>query len=70
MAEQSPTYRITKYRRSRNWAVYQGEELLVVTVYKKGAQAVVDALTAAHERKRPARKSRKAQRPQPALAGQ
>ncbi len=29
---------------ARNWAVYVGEELLCVTVYLKGAQAVANAL--------------------------
>ena len=35
-------YRITRYK--RYYAVYDGVTLIVVTVYKKGAQAVVDAL--------------------------
>ena len=35
--------RITKYG-NRNWAVWIGEELLAVTVYKKGAKAVVAKL--------------------------
>lgn len=35
--------RITKYG-NRNWAVWIGEELLAVTVYKKGAKAVSDLL--------------------------
>lgn len=29
---------------TRNWAVYEGGELLAVTVYKKGAQAIVERL--------------------------
>jgi hypothetical protein len=32
-------------RRGRFWAVYESGELLCVTVYRKGAQAVVDRLT-------------------------
>lgn len=35
---------ITRYG-SRNWAVWLDGELLAVTVYKKGATAVVQALT-------------------------
>ena len=30
---------------TRNWAVYEGGELLAVTVYKKGAMAIVERLT-------------------------
>lgn len=29
----------------RNWAVYEGGELLAVTVYKKGAMAIVERLS-------------------------
>ena len=36
--------RITRYG-ARYWAVYINDELLVVTVYKKGAIAVQNALT-------------------------
>lgn len=32
---------ITKYRHGGYWGVYENGELLCVTVYKKGAQAVV-----------------------------
>jgi hypothetical protein len=35
--------RITKYG-NRNWAVWIGEELLAVTVYRKGARAISDLL--------------------------
>jgi hypothetical protein len=35
--------RITKYG-NRNWAVWIGEELLAVTVYKKGARAITGLL--------------------------
>ncbi len=31
--------RIARYAQTRFWALYDGEELVVVTVYKKGAQA-------------------------------
>jgi len=31
---------VTRYRDSRYWAVWRGGELLAVTVYKKGAEAV------------------------------
>jgi len=37
------TIEITKYR-SRHWAVFVDGRLLCVTVYKKGAMAVRDAL--------------------------
>ena len=33
-------FRVEKYRKSRHFAVYDGEELLAVTVYKKGAEAI------------------------------
>jgi hypothetical protein len=33
-------------RRGRNWAVYDGETLVCLTVYKKGATEVVRRLTA------------------------
>ena len=32
---------ITKYRNTRYWAVWEGHQLLCVTVYKKGALAVM-----------------------------
>lgn len=35
---------IGKYKRTRNWAVYVNGELLAVTVYKKGATAIKNAL--------------------------
>lgn len=35
---------VTKYHRSRHWAVYLDGELLAVTVYKKGALAVAATL--------------------------
>ena len=36
-------YRFERYG-SRNWAVYDGDELVAVTVYKKGAKSVVTRL--------------------------
>lgn len=36
-------YSIQKY--NRYWAVYKDTELIVVTVYKKGAQRIVELLT-------------------------
>ena len=36
--------RITKYRNTRYWAVWEGHQLLSVTVYKKGAFAVLRRL--------------------------
>lgn len=32
--------RVERYRRTRFWAVYAGDELICVTVYKKGATRV------------------------------
>jgi hypothetical protein len=36
--------RIERYRRTRFWGLYEAGELLCVTVYKKGAQAVKERL--------------------------
>ncbi len=33
-------FRVEKYGKSRHFAVYDGEKLLAVTVYKKGAEAI------------------------------
>jgi len=38
--------RIERYGNTRNWAVYDGKELVVVTVYRKGAQEVLRRLQA------------------------
>ena len=35
---------IRKYRQTRFWAVYVDGELLAVTVYRKGAEAIADLL--------------------------
>ena len=35
---------ITTYRNTRYWAVWEGHQLLCVTVYKKGALAVLRRL--------------------------
>lgn len=35
---------IERYRRTRFWGLYEAGELLCVTVYKKGAQAVKERL--------------------------
>ena len=35
---------VKPYKHSRHWAVYRNDELLCVTVYKKGAYAVKEAL--------------------------
>jgi hypothetical protein len=39
-------YRIAKYRKTRFFGLYDGEELLAVTVYKKGARELKDRLEA------------------------
>jgi hypothetical protein len=46
------------YRRygRRQWAVYCGEELICVVMYRKGARAVIEWLT---RRKKPAHRSEK-----------
>ena len=43
-ADLTDIIRIEKYRNSRYWGVWVGEELLTVTVYKKGAVAVKKVL--------------------------
>lgn len=37
-------FTITKYRHTRNFSLYKGDELLAVTVYKKGAQRILQEL--------------------------
>lgn len=37
-------YTVERYRKTRFWAVYEAGELLCVTVYKKGANAVKERL--------------------------
>ena len=46
----SSHYRVARYPYSRFYALYDGEELLAVTVYKKGAEAVRDRLQAQEAR--------------------
>jgi len=48
------TLRIERYAKTRFWALYDGEELVVVTVYKKGARAVQQRLAAQPRRQRTA----------------
>lgn len=38
--------RIARYKNTRHWAVYEGEHLVVVTVYRRGAQEVQRRLVA------------------------
>ena len=40
------TLRIERYRNTRHWAVYDDHELVVVTLYKRGAQEVQRRLAA------------------------
>jgi hypothetical protein len=35
---------ITRYAKSRYWAVYHDDKLLAVTLYKRGANAIVQVL--------------------------
>ncbi len=46
--------RIERYKNTRHWALYDGAELVVVTVYKRGAQAVQPRLAAQPKRQRAA----------------
>jgi hypothetical protein len=46
----SSHYRVARYPYSRFYALYDGEELLAVTVYKKGAEAIRDRLQAQEAR--------------------
>jgi hypothetical protein len=39
-------YHVTRYGKSRNFALYENNNLLAVTVYKRGAEAVQRALEA------------------------
>lgn len=38
----TPHLSMSRYRSSRNWAVYNGPELLAVAVYRKGAEAIIN----------------------------
>ena len=38
--------RIVRYKNTRHWALYDGQELVVVTVYRRGAQEVLRRLEA------------------------
>ena len=44
-AEPGGSIRIAKYRKSRYWSIWLGQELLAVTVYKKGAVAIKNILS-------------------------
>jgi hypothetical protein len=39
-------YHVAHYGKSRNFALYEGKNLLAVTLYKKGAEAIQDELEA------------------------
>ena len=40
------TLRIARYKNTRHWALYDGSELVVVTVYRRGAQELLRRLAA------------------------
>ena len=40
------TLRIERYKNTRHWALYDGQALVVVTVYRRGAQEVQRRLEA------------------------
>lgn len=44
----NPLTIIVKKYGNRNWAIYINDDLLAVTVYKKGANAIKAALTGLH----------------------
>jgi len=46
----SSHYRVARYPYSRFYALYDGDQLLAVTVYKKGAEAIRDRLQAQEAR--------------------
>jgi hypothetical protein len=39
-------FHISRYHNSRNFALYDGPDLMAVTVYRKGAQAILERLQA------------------------
>ena len=41
--------RIARYKNTRHWAVYEGQTLIAVTLYKRGAQEVLRRLQARDE---------------------
>ena len=45
-------FTIERYKLTRFWALYEGRELVCVTVYKKGAIAVRDRLLALSRQRR------------------
>jgi len=45
-AEGEGRFHISRYHASRNFALYDGSDLVAVTVYRKGAQAVLERLQA------------------------
>jgi len=46
------TLRIERYKNTRHWALYDGHELVVVTVYRRGAREVQRRLAAQAARAR------------------
>ena len=49
-SETESHYRIERYKNTRNWALYDGDELVTVTVYKRGAESVKQRLKALEQR--------------------
>jgi len=49
-AVHGPEIRVCRYRQTRYWSVWISDRLLAVTVYKKGALAIRDALLQARTR--------------------
>ena len=40
-----PMIKIARYKNTRQWAVWKGEQLLAVVCYKKGAKTLKQVLT-------------------------
>ena len=57
----------SRYKFTRFWAVYDGDELLCLTVYQKGALAVIERITG-EKPEPPKRKKEKKPPPAPAKA--
>lgn len=45
--------RITRYRKTRYWAIWENDELLTVTVYLKGARSILTKITTMKENDKP-----------------
>jgi len=62
------TLRIERYKNTRPWALYDGPELVVVTVYRRGALEVLQRLQAQEPPEAAAPPARRGATPRPAGA--